>query len=85
MAKLPLKLGPGQVLTAFKAEVLRHLGDAGAAGICPGPVTPGGTLAQLRAFGLAERMPQPANDSLGGVRTRITEPGLAVLKRLGMV
>lgn len=85
MAKPPLKLGPGQVLTAFKAEVLRHLADAGPAGLCPGPMTPGGTLAQLRAFGLAERMPQPANDSLGGVRTRITEPGRAALKRLGMV
>ncbi|WGM45254.1 hypothetical protein KOAAANKH_00115 [Brevundimonas sp. NIBR10] len=83
MTKLPLKIGPGQVLTETKVQVLDILGRAGEAGLCAGPMTPGGTLGMLRQWGLAEHMPLPANDCLGGTRTRINEAGREMLKRLG--
>jgi hypothetical protein len=82
MARLPHVVGPDQVLTEAKVQVLEVLARAGDAGLCAGPVTPGGTLAILRQWGLADRMPQPANDVLGGTRTRINEAGRAILKRL---
>lgn len=80
-----MRIGPGQLLTAHKAEVLRILGTFGAFGVCPGPVTPGGTLAQLRDFGLAEVMAQPEGDRIGDVRTRINAAGTDVLAQLGML
>lgn len=85
MAKLPLTLSPGCVLTAFKAEVLRQLAAAGVVGSCAVPlVMPGGTLAILVQFGVAEHAPSIANDCRGGRRYRINAAGSDVLKRLGM-
>ena len=86
MAKLPLTVGPGHVLTPAKAEVLRQLALAGEGGSCAVPVImPGGTLAALVQFGLAEHAPDLANDHLGGRRYRVSDAGRDVLKRVGLV
>ncbi|MBX9707908.1 MAG: hypothetical protein K2X61_08260 [Caulobacteraceae bacterium] len=83
MAKLPLTIAPGHVLTAAKAEVLRQLALAGEGGSCAVPVImPGGTLAALVQFGLVEHAPDLPNDHLGGRRYRVNDAGRAVLKRL---
>ena len=80
-ARLPLKIGPGQVLTAAKADALRALGRAGDGGLAATVAHTGGTLAMLRQFGLAELA--GAADALGERRTRITARGREVLARLG--
>ena len=80
--RLPLTIAPGKVLTPFKAEALRHLARAGERGSCAVySVMPGGTLAQLVDFGLAEHA--PAIDSLGGRRYRASAAGRDMLARLG--
>jgi hypothetical protein len=80
--RIPMTIAPGKVLTAFKVEALRHLARAGARGSCAvHPVMPGGTLAQLVDFGLAEHA--PAIDSLGGRRYRVSAAGREMLTRLG--
>ena len=83
-AKLPLTLSPGCVLTVGKAEVLRQLAGWGEGGATAGPTMAGGTLAMLVQFGLAERLPPPANDALGCRRYRINDAGRAVLQRVGL-
>lgn len=86
MAKLPITVSPGRVLSAAKAEVLRQLAAAGEVGSCAVPILmPGGTLAMLVQFGLAEHAPDLANDHLGGRRYRVNAAGRAMLKRVGLV
>lgn len=84
MPKWPMKIAPGCDLTPFKAKVLRHVADAGEAGLCAGPLTPGGTLGALSQFGLVEPAATPANDVLGGRRYRVTAEGRVVIQKLGV-
>ena len=83
MPKWPMKISPGCDLTPFKAKVLRLVAEAGEAGLCAGPLTPGGTLGALSQFGLVELAPTPANDVLGGRRYRVTAEGRVVIQKLG--
>ena len=83
MPKWPMKIAPGCDLTPLKAKVLRHVADAGEAGLCAGPLTPGGTLGALSQFGLVERAPTPAKHVLGGRRYRVTAEGRVVIQKLG--
>lgn len=80
--QLPLTIAPGKVLTPFKASALRELARAGDRGSCAvHSVMPGGTLAQLKDFGLAEHA--PAIDALGGRRYRVSAAGREMLASLG--
>lgn len=83
-ARLPMTLAPGHILTAAKAETLRMLAGFGDAGSCASwPSLPGGTLAMLVQFGVAEHAPDL--DALGGRRYRVTAKGRDVLGWLGLV
>lgn len=75
-----VRIAPGCVVTAEKRRVLAELHRSGERGSCAFPVVmPGGTLAALRMFGLAEHAPDL--DGLGGRRYRVSPAGAAFLER----